>query len=264
MSLHPAKQQPISSTELILSYQNNPNNDTATLLIEHYEPMVRMAAGKISRNRPDLYEDLMQVGQIALLRLFRQFDVTLGVQFEPYAMKSIIGHMKNYLRDKSWYVQVPRRIKEKGIAVQQAVDELTVRLERSPRVEEIAEYMELSVEETTEILGGRELYHYVSLDTPISEEENTTTLGDLIGSPADDFDTLDKKLDLQAAISQLKPQEQQVLLLVYEEGLPQRTIADQLGVSQMSISRIQRRAIDKLKQLLSDNADERSDFDSST
>jgi len=254
MSPQPAK-QPFSASDFILGYQKSPSEDKATLLIEHYEPMVRMAAGKISRNRPDLYEDLMQVGQIALLRLFRQFDVTLGVQFEPYAMKSIIGHMKNYLRDKSWYIQVPRRIKEKGIAVQQAVDELTVRLERSPKVEEIADRMELSVEETLEILAGRELYHYVSLDTPISEEENTTTLGDLIGSPADDFDTVDKKLDLEAAMSQLKLQERQVLLLAYQEGLPQRSIADRLGVSQMSISRIQRKAINKLKQLL-DRMDE--------
>ncbi|MFC5649353.1 sigma-70 family RNA polymerase sigma factor [Paenibacillus solisilvae] len=253
MNAQPAKQPSLSNAELILAYQNDPTNDTATLLIEHYEPMVRMAAGKISRNRPDLYEDLMQVGQIALLRLFKQFDISLGVQFEPYAMKSIIGHMKNYLRDKSWYVQVPRRIKEKGIAVQQAVDDLTIRLERSPRIEEIAEYMELSTEETTEILAGRELYHYVSLDTPISEDENTTTLGDLIGSSADDYASVDKKLDLEAAMSQLKPQEQQVLLLAYQDGLPQRNIADQLGVSQMSISRIQRRAIEKLKQLLSES-----------
>lgn len=252
MKSQPAKQSPLSNAEMILEYQNNPTNDTATLLIEQYEPIVRMAAGKISRNRPDLYEDLMQIGLIALLRLFKQFDISLGVQFEPYAMKSIIGHMKNYLRDKSWYVQVPRRIKEKGIAVQQAVDDLTVQLERSPRIEEIALYMELTIEETTEILAGRELYHYVSLDTPISEEENTTTLGDLIGSFADDYDSVDKKLDLQAAISKLKPQEQQVLLLAYQEGLPQRNIADQLGVSQMSISRIQRRAIEKLKYLMNE------------
>lgn len=162
MSTQPAKQPPITGAELIIAYQDSPNNEIAEQLIKHYEPMVRMAAGKISRNRPDLYEDLMQVGQIALLRLFSQFDSSLGVQFEPYAMKSIIGHMKNYLRDKSWYVQVPRRIKEKGIAVQQAIDELTVRLERSPKVEEIAAQMALSVEETTEILAGRDLYHYVS------------------------------------------------------------------------------------------------------
>ncbi|RXZ84295.1 sigma-70 family RNA polymerase sigma factor [Paenibacillaceae bacterium] len=253
MSINSANSSPLSGVELILSYQNNPTNDVATQLIEHYEPMVRMASGKISRNRPDLYEDLYQVGQMALLRLFAQYDASVGVQFEPYAMKSIIGHMKNYLRDKSWYVQVPRRIKEKGIVVQQAVDTLTIKLERSPKVEEIAAYLELSYEETLEILAGRDLYHYVSLDTPISEEESNTTLGELIGSQADDYDSVDKKIDLQAAMSGLKPEEQQVLLLVFDEGLPQRAIAEQLGVSQMSISRIQKRAIDKLQQLLTDN-----------
>ncbi|CAM4455662.1 sigma-70 family RNA polymerase sigma factor [Paenibacillus tarimensis] len=260
MSTQPANQPPLETSSLILEYQNNPTNETATQLIEHYEPMVRMAAGKISRNRPDLYEDLYQVGQMALLRLFAQYDASVGVQFEPYAMKSIIGHMKNYLRDKSWYVQVPRRIKEKGIVVQQAIDELTVKLERSPNVEEISVHLDLSYEETLEILAGRDLYHYVSLDTPISEEESTTTLGELIGSPADDYDTVDKKLDLQAAMSKLKPEEQQVLELVFEEGLPQRAIADQLGVSQMSISRIQKRAIEKLKQLLTEEASDAYDM----
>ncbi|GGF95597.1 sigma-70 family RNA polymerase sigma factor [Paenibacillus abyssi] len=258
MNIQPANQSPLTPAELILAYQDNPTNEAATLLIEHYEPMVRMAAGKISRNRPDLYEDLYQVGQMALLRLFAQYDASVGVQFEPYAMKSIIGHMKNYLRDKSWYVQVPRRIKEKGIVVQQAIDELTVKLERSPNVEEISAHLSLSYEETLEILAGRDLYHYVSLDTPISEEESNTTLGELIGSQADDYDSVDKKLDLQAAMSKLKPEERRVLLLVFEEGLPQRTIADQLGVSQMSISRIQKRAMDKLKQYLTEETKKES------
>src|SRR5687768_1587553 len=100
--------------DLILKYQETSNNEIATKLLLEYEPMVKMAAGKMSRNHPDLYEDLMQVGNMSLLRLFKQYDITLGVQFEAYMMKSIIGHMKNYLRDKSWYIQVPRRIKEKG------------------------------------------------------------------------------------------------------------------------------------------------------
>jgi RNA polymerase sigma-B factor len=254
MSTQPANQPPKEPTSLIMAYQANPTNDLATRLIELYEPMVRMAAGKISRNRPDLYEDLYQVGQMALLRLFAQYDAEVGVQFEPYAMKSIIGHMKNYLRDKSWYVQVPRRIKEKGIIVQQAIDELTVKHEKSPNVHEIASHLELTYEETLEILAGRDLYHYVSLDTPISEEDNSTTLGELIGSRADDYDSIDNKLDLQSAMSRLKAEERQVLELVFDRGLPQRTIADLLGVSQMSISRIQKRAIDKLKHLLADDA----------
>ncbi|WP_055105231.1 sigma-70 family RNA polymerase sigma factor [Paenibacillus ihumii] len=239
------------STSLIWKYQQTKDNEIATVLIQKYEPMVKMAAGKIARNRPDLYEDLYQVGQMALIRLLQQYDIELGIPFEPYAMKSMIGHMKNFLRDKSWYIQVPRRIKEKGALVQQAIDELTVKLERSPDVKEIAEYLDLSVEETVEVLAGRECYHYVSLDSPLSQDESAATLGELISSEANDYDTVEKRMDLQQALSQLKEQEQQVLLLAFQEGQSQRAIAQQLGVSQMSVSRIQKRATEKLKQIMS-------------
>lgn len=238
------------ANDLIHQYQDTKDNDIATILIKKYEPMIKMAAGKISRNRPDLFEDLMQVGNMALIRLLQQFDSSLGVPFEAYAMKSMIGHMKNFLRDKSWYIQVPRRIKEKGALVQQTIDELTVRLERSPNVEEIAAKLELTVEETVEVLAGRECYHYVSLDTPLSQDESAATLGELISSDTDDYKAVERKMDLTEAMKALKPEEQQVLSLVFDEGLSQRAAAERLGVSQMSVSRIQRRATDKLKQIL--------------
>lgn len=85
------------AVSLIWEYQQTKDNEIATLLIRKYEPMVKMAAGKIARNRPDLYEDLYQVGQMALIRLLQQYDISLGIPFEPYAMKSMIGHMKNFL-----------------------------------------------------------------------------------------------------------------------------------------------------------------------
>ncbi|BFH65283.1 sigma-70 family RNA polymerase sigma factor [Paenibacillus azoreducens] len=239
---------------LIWEYQQTKDNDIATVLIQKYEPMVKMAAGKIARNRPDLYEDLYQVGQMALVRLLQQYDISLGVPFEPYAMKSMIGHMKNFLRDKSWYIQVPRRIKEKGALVQQAIDELTVKLERSPNVEEIAAYLDLSAEETVEVLAGRECYHYVSLDSPLSQEETGATLGELISSEADDYDSVEKRMDLQQALNQLKEQEQRVLLLAFQDGESQRSIAQKLGVSQMSVSRIQKRATEKLKEIMSNSS----------
>ncbi|MFF3925456.1 sigma-70 family RNA polymerase sigma factor [Paenibacillus lactis] len=241
------------AVDLIREYQQTKDNDVATVLIQKYEPMVKMAAGKIARNRPDLYEDLYQVGQMAIIRLLQQYDISLGIPFEPYAMKSMIGHMKNFLRDKSWYIQVPRRIKEKGALVQQAIDELMVKLERSPDVKEIAEYLDLSVEETVEVLAGRECYHYVSLDSPLSQEETGATLGELISSDVNDFDSVEKRMDLQQAMSQLKEQEQKVLLLAFQEGQSQRAIAQRLGVSQMSVSRIQKRATEKLKQIMSSN-----------
>ncbi|TVX86754.1 sigma-70 family RNA polymerase sigma factor [Paenibacillus agilis] len=241
------------ANELIRLYQQNHDNDIATVLIQKYEPMVKMAAGKISRNRPDLYEDLMQVGNMAMIRLLQQFDPLLGVPFEAYAMKSMIGHMKNYLRDKSWYIQVPRRIKEKGAIVQQTIDELTIRLERSPSIDEIAGCLELSVEETVEVLAGRECYHYVSLDTPLSQDESAATLGELISSDANDYESVEHKMDLLEAMKQLKQEEVKVLMLIFEQGLSQRTVAEELGVSQMSVSRIQRRATEKLKKILTNH-----------
>jgi len=239
------------SVGLIWEYQQTKDNEIATVLVRKYEPMVKMAAGKIARNRPDLYEDLYQTGQMALIRLLQQYDINLGVPFEPYAMKSMIGHMKNYLRDKSWYIQVPRRIKEKGALVQHAIDELTVKMERSPSVEEIAEYLDLSPEETIEVLAGRECYHYVSLDSPLSQDESAATLGELISTDANDFDSVEKRMDLQQALGQLKEQEQKVLILAFQDGQSQRAIAQKLGVSQMSVSRIQKRATATLKQIMS-------------
>ncbi|GAS83989.1 RNA polymerase subunit sigma-70 [Paenibacillus amylolyticus] len=236
---------------LIWEYQQTQDNEIATVLIRKYEPMVKMAAGKIARNRPDLYEDLYQTGQMALIRLLKQYDINLGIPFEPYAMKSMIGHMKNYLRDKSWYIQVPRRIKEKGALVQHAIDELTVKLERSPGVNEIAEYLDLTAEETIEVLAGRECYHYVSLDSPLSQDDSAATLGELISADVNDFDSVEKRMDLQQALGQLKEQEQKVLILAFQDGQSQRAIAQKLGVSQMSVSRIQKRATEKLKQIMS-------------
>jgi len=243
--------------EKIKLYQESNCNDVATVLLKHFEPIVKMAAAKMSRSRPDLYEDLYQVGQLSMLRLFRQYDSSREIPFEGYAMKSIIGHLKNYLRDKSWYIQVPRRIKEKGLLIQQAIDHLTVELGRSPKMEEIASHLALSVEETIEILSCRESYHYVSLDTPLSGEgESTATIGDLIGSDKDDYLNVDNRLDLEEALDQLKAEEKKVLILAYHNGKSQRDIADQLGVSQMSVSRIQKRAIEKLKVLLADHSAE--------
>jgi RNA polymerase sigma-B factor len=258
MKLNPERPE-FNAHELIAEYQETGSNEVATTLLLKYESLVKMAAGKMSRNRPDLYEDLYQVGQMSMLRLFKQFDIAQGVQFEPYMMKSVIGHMKNYLRDKSWYVQVPRRVKEKGGRIQHAIDRLTVILERSPKVEEIAADVELSVEETIEILAGREYYHYVSLDTPLSTEENGATIGDLLGTEKDDFQQLERRLDIEEAMSQLKAEEQQVLHLAYVEGQSQRMIAQELNVSQMSVSRIQKRALEKLKKLLAESVRNLSD-----
>ncbi|RAV08809.1 sigma-70 family RNA polymerase sigma factor [Paenibacillus contaminans] len=234
-------------------YKETDCPEAATALLVYYEPVVRSAAGKMSRNRPDLLEDLYQVGRMSMLKLFKQYDSSMNIPFEGYAMKSLIGHLKNYLRDKSWYIQVPRKIKEKSSLVQRTIDELTIDLERSPNVDEIAAHLDISPEETIEILAGRDYYHYTSLDTPLSNEgESAATIADMIAAPVDDYRQVEIRMALQDAMDCLKEEEKRVLSLIYDEGQPQRLVAEQLGVTQMSVSRIQRRAIHKLKQVLSE------------
>src|SRR5690554_6452775 len=91
--------------ELMAIYRLNECNEVATQLLQHYKPLIRIAAVKMSRSRPDLFEDLFQVAQLSMLRLFKKYDHELAIPFEGYAMKSLIGHLKNYLSDKSWYIQ---------------------------------------------------------------------------------------------------------------------------------------------------------------
>lgn len=232
-------------------YQQTEDEDTATDLIRNYKSMVQMSARKLSRNRPDLFEDLFQVGQMSLLRSFQQYDVGLGHPFEAYAMKSLVGHMKNYLRDKSWYIQVPRRIKEKGAQVQKAIDVLTMELDRSPEIKEIAAYLELSEEETIEVLAGRDHYQVASLDVPLNQhEDSAASLGDIVTSNDNEFNLLDSRLDIEEAMQHLGEMERKIIHLVFHEGHSQRSIADQLEISQMSVSRVQRKAITKLKRYL--------------
>lgn len=232
----------------ISHYQDTGCEETATTLLKHYEPLVQMGAKKMSRNRPDLYEDLFQVGQMSLLNSLQKYDSTMANSFDAYAMKSLVGHMKNYLRDKSWYIQVPRRIKEKGSHIQKAIDELTIELKRSPAVKDIAQYMELSEEETIEILAGREFYQLASLDVPLSTDEGSAAVGDLVAAKSDQYQELEQQIDLKEAVKVLDENEKKIIHWIYNEGLSQRDTAQKLGISQMSVSRIQRRAIQKLKE----------------
>src|SRR5690625_3346682 len=157
----------------ILLYQRTKDEDLLSRLIRYFEPLVKKSARKLSRKRPDLYDDLFQVGQMSLLRSLKQFDVHLGYLFEAYAMKSLVGHMKNYLRDKSWYIQVPRRIKENGVRIQKVIDELSLELNRSPTIKEISDRLGFSEEETIEIIVGRDYYQVASLDMPLNQYEES-------------------------------------------------------------------------------------------
>ncbi|ADU95863.1 sigma-70 family RNA polymerase sigma factor [Geobacillus sp. Y412MC52] len=251
MTVYPPPLSKSKLDALISAYQQTKTEEAATALLVRFEPLIAAAAKKMARSRPDFYEDLFQIGRLSFLRLLDHYDPKQGTSFESYAMKSLIGYMKNYLRDKAWYIQVPRKVKEKGSKVQQAIDELTVKLERSPTIDEIAGHLGLSVEETIEILAGRDHYQAVSLDAPVQDgEKDATTIGEFVADEANEIESLIERMDLEQAIGKLSEQEQIVIDAIFRRGETQRSLAERLGVSQMTISRIQKRAIAKLKRQL--------------
>jgi RNA polymerase sigma-B factor len=234
---------------LIFEYQKTKSKQLAEKLVVGYGHMAGAIARKLSRNHPDLYEDLFQEGQIALLRSLERYDRSRGSSFEAYAMKNMKGSMMNYLRDKAWVIPVPRWMKDHWVKVQRAIDKLTMEQENAPRIEEIARHIHLSVDLTKRILTGKAQYKITSFDSPIGFD-GEYTLSDLVGKEASEYRLFETQFDLQMALSSLSRKEKQILYLNYLEGVSQRTIAHRLGISQMTVSRISSQAIEKLKQIL--------------
>lgn len=248
---HPSPLTDEQIQELIERFQKNEDAEAQEILVHHYRHLVEMIAYKFAYGS-EPYEDLEQVGMIGLIASLKRFDLSLGRSFESFAVPTIVGEIKRHMRDKTWSVHVPRRIKELGPRIKKAVEELTTKFQRSPGVNEIAEYLGVSEEEVLETMEMGRSYHAVSVDNPIeaSSDGSQVTLLDLVGSEDKEYDQIDRKLLLEKVFSVLSKREQEVLKLTFFENLSQKQAGDQLGISQMHVSRLQRRALQKLRQAI--------------
>ena len=237
--------------DLILEFQQNENPLAQTILVEHYTALVGSLARKYSKGR-DFHEDIMQVGIIGLLAAIRRYDQDAGRSFESFLIPTVIGEIKRFLRDKTWGVHVPRRVKEVWPKLKTVVDELTNQYQRSPKIQEIAEYMEISEEEVLEAMEMGKSYQTASVDLPIEtgSEGNVVTALDIIGSPDDGFEKVDRKLQLQSALHVLSEREKEIIQCTFVENKSQKETGEQLGISQMHVSRLQKKAIEKLRKEL--------------
>lgn len=230
-------------------FQKTGDEELQTKLVLEYENLVQALARKFSKGkRHD--EDLIQVGMIGLLAAFRRFDPSYGRSFESFAVPTIVGEIKRFIRDKTWSVHVPRRIKELGPKIKNAVEQLTTELQRSPRVEEIAEHIGVSEEEVLETMEMGKSYQALSVDRSIEadDEGSAVTLLDLVGVNEEGYEKTDQHMLLEKAFSVLTQREKEILVLTYFENLSQKDAGDKLGISQMHVSRLQRRALQKLRE----------------
>lgn len=231
--------------------QDDQNEEVQMLLINRYSDLVEALARKYSRGRA-IHDDLVQVGMIGLLAALRRFDPEFGRSFESFAVPTIIGEIKRFIRDKTWSVHVPRRIKELGPKIKKTVEELTTELQRSPRIDEIADHLGVSDEEILETLEMGKSYQALSVDSSIEadNEGSTVTLLDLVGSQERGYESVDQRLILQKAFGVLNEREQAILECAYYKNMSQKETGELLGISQMHVSRLQRRALEKLREAI--------------
>ncbi|WP_432361650.1 RNA polymerase sigma factor SigB [Sporosarcina sp. UB5] len=237
--------------EWIRQYQETNDDEAQTNLVLHYERLVHSIARKYSNGKP-YHEDIVQVGMLGLLGAIRRYDPELGRSFEAFAVPTIVGEIKRFLRDKTWAVHVPRRIKELGPKIKTAVETLTIELQRSPLVSEIAEYLDTDEELILEAMEMGRSYQALSMDHALEadSEGGTITLFDIIGESDDGYERTDHRLIVANALNVLSEREKQIIQYTYIEQLSQKEAGERLGISQMHVSRLQRKAIKKLQETI--------------
>jgi RNA polymerase sigma-B factor len=214
--------------------------------IEAWLPLAHHLAYRYS-GRGEPTDDLAQTAAIGLIKAIDKFDPSRGVDFAGYAIPTIIGELKRHFRDRTWDIRVPRRLQELRLSISEANSSLLQTLGRSPTVADIAAHLKLTEEEVLEGLEGARAYNAVSLSTPTGDGERATELGDLLGGEDGEFALAELRIALGPALATLDKREQKILTLRFYGNLTQSQIAEQIGVSQMHVSRLLARALTKLR-----------------
>ena len=216
--------------------------------IEAWLPLSQHLAHRYS-GRGEPTDDLLQTAAVGLIKAVDKFDPDRGVDFAGYAIPTIIGEIKRHFRDRTWSVRVPRRLQELRLAITEANSTLTHTLGRSPTITDIATHLDLTEEDILEGLEGARAYNATSLSTPISAD-GTTELGDTLGGEDHEYELAETRVALGPALATLDDREQKILTLRVYGNLTQSQIADQIGISQMHVSRLLTKALTKLRNQL--------------
>lgn len=233
--------------ELFRLYKEKGDEEARDQLIVSHLNLVRFLASKF-KNRGEPLDDLVQVGTIGLIKAIDRFDPERGLEFTTYATPTILGEIKRHFRDKGWSVRVPRRLQELSAKVNQATDELTKELQRSPSTEEVAAKLGVSVDEVLEAMESSSAYTSVPLEGGGSDEDETPAVIDHYASVDEDLTSADDRMVIEDTIRDFSPREQEVIRMRFNDGLTQIEIAKRLGISQVQVSRLLRRTLKKLQE----------------
>jgi RNA polymerase sigma-B factor len=218
-------------------------------IVAMYAPIAHSIAHRYA-NRGEPMEDVEQAAMLGLVKAINRFDPDLGHEFLAYAAPMMTGEVKRHFRDRTWGVHMPRRLQELSLTLTPTLQEFVHRHGRSPTTRELAERMGLTVEETVEVIAAWESYRPVSLDAPAGEEDDAQSLGDTVGADDPALDTLVDGHALRPLIDELPERERRILLLRFFGNKTQSQIGEEMGISQMHVSRLLSRSLERLRNKL--------------
>jgi RNA polymerase sigma-B factor len=217
-------------------------------LVERFLPLARQLARRYGNSGQSM-DDLVQVASLGLVKAIDRYELDRGAAFSSFAVPTILGEIKRYFRDSGWTVRVPRAIQERRLQVNRAVPVLTAKLGRSPTPAEIAEQIQATSEEVLEALEAALAYEPVSLDTaPGGDDDDDAGWSQAVGEEDPAYDVVEYGASLAPAMRTLPPRERLILHLRFVEDMTQSQIADKIGVSQMHVSRLIRKALETVRE----------------
>ncbi|MFB4196408.1 RNA polymerase sigma factor SigF [Streptomyces carpaticus] len=217
-------------------------------LVRMHLPLVEHLARRF-RNRGEPLDDLTQVATIGLIKSVDRFDPERGVEFSTYATPTVVGEIKRHFRDKGWAVRVPRRLQELRLSLSTATAELSQQHGRAPTVHELAQRLNISEEEVLEGLESANAYSTLSLDVPDTDDESPA-VADTLGAEDDALEGVEYRESLKPLLEELPPREKKILLLRFFGNMTQSQIAQEVGISQMHVSRLLARTLAQLRDKL--------------
>jgi RNA polymerase sigma-B factor len=245
--LQPVPDRTRADYALLMRYRENGEDAARDELVERFLPLARQLARRYARpNEP--IDDLFQVASMGLLKAIDRFEPARGHAFSTFAVPTIVGELKRYFRDNGWAVHVPRPIQERIGQVNRTISELSRESGQSPTPSAVATRLEISVEEVLEALDAAKAFDAISLDMPRGADgDEGTAYAETVGAPDERFEMVEYSAVIGPTMAALPDRDRLILRLRFERDLTQSEIADRLGISQMHVSRIIRRSLDRLR-----------------
>ena len=243
---------PDSDRELLRRYHETGDTTAREELVQRHLPLVRSLARRYA-GRGESLEDIEQVGAIGLLKAIDRYDLGREVSLTTYATPNVVGEIKRHFRDKGWAIRVPRGLQELNAKMSSTIERLTVKLERSPSIAEIAAELETTPEQVLEAMEAGSAYSTISLSSGPGAgggEDDDFDPMESIGAEDEEYERTEQRASLEPALETLPEREREILRMRFEEGLTQTQIAEKIGISQMHVSRLIRKSLARMRDEL--------------